>query len=120
MEKQQFAIGDRVEKLCLKCREERGHIVATVTKRGLVSSVECPKCGTRSSFKNENRANTGLAAAPTKASAPYDWSRTYRTGQTMMHPTYGLGEVTAVIEAQKIDVLFQDRLRRLIHSRPQA
>jgi hypothetical protein len=35
----------------------------------------------------------------------------------MMHPTYGPGEVTSVIEPQKIDVLFADRMRRLIHSR---
>jgi hypothetical protein len=34
-----------------------------------------------------------------------------------MHPTFGLGEVTAVIEPRKIDVLFSDRLRRLIHAR---
>jgi hypothetical protein len=30
---------------------------------------------------------------------------------------WGQGEVTAVIEPRKIDVLFSDRLRRLIHSR---
>jgi hypothetical protein len=35
----------------------------------------------------------------------------------MMHPTFGLGEVTAVIEPQKIDVLFSDRVRRLAHAR---
>jgi hypothetical protein len=47
----------------------------------------------------------------------YDRSRTYRTGQTMTHPTYGEGEITSVIEPQKIDVLFTDKLRRLIHAR---
>jgi hypothetical protein len=34
----------------------------------------------------------------------------------MMHTTFGVGEVTAVIEPRKIDVLFQDRVRRLIHA----
>jgi hypothetical protein len=34
----------------------------------------------------------------------------------MMHPQFGEGEVTAVIEIGKIDVLFADRLRRLIHA----
>jgi hypothetical protein len=38
----------------------------------------------------------------------------------MLHPTYGPGEVIAVIEPQKIDVLFNDRMRRLIHSRAQG
>ncbi len=35
----------------------------------------------------------------------------------MLHPKFGEGEVTAVIEPKKIDVLFSDRIRRLIHSR---
>jgi transcription elongation factor GreA-like protein len=34
----------------------------------------------------------------------------------MIHQTFGVGEVTGLIEPQKIDVLFQDRLRRLIHA----
>jgi hypothetical protein len=37
----------------------------------------------------------------------------------MAHPTFGFGEVISVIEPQKIDVLFSDKLRRLIHSRAQ-
>jgi hypothetical protein len=115
MERQSFAVGDRVEKMCAACGEERGHVVASVTKRGQVSRVECPKCGTRSSFKSGASLTGGRSAA--KVGAPYDWTHTYRTGQTMMHPTYGLGEVTAVIEPQKIDVLFADRMRRLIHAR---
>ena len=33
-----------------------------------------------------------------------------------MHPHFGEGEVTAVLDSGKIDVLFADRLRRLIHA----
>ncbi len=117
MEKEIFTVGDRVEKLCAVCSEERGHVVASVTKSGRISRVSCPQCGTRSSYK------TGMShtseRTSVKASAPYDWTRTYRTGQTLMHPVYGPGEVIAVIEPQKIDVLFNDRMRRLIHSRIQ-
>jgi len=51
-----------------------------------------------------------------KAGAPYDQARTYRKGQTFMYPTFGEGEVTALIEPQKMDVLFADRMRRLIHA----
>jgi hypothetical protein len=118
MEKQTFTVGERVVKLCAVCQEERGHVVASVTKRGQISRVDCPKCGTRSAFKS----GAGLAAnhAAAKAGAPYDRTYTYRKGQTMTHPTYGIGEVTAVIEPQKIDVLFDDRVRRLIHARVQA
>jgi hypothetical protein len=38
----------------------------------------------------------------------------------MAHPTFGFGEVMALIEPQKIDVLFSDKVRRLIHARSQS
>ncbi|OLE52408.1 MAG: hypothetical protein AUG51_18065 [Acidobacteria bacterium 13_1_20CM_3_53_8] len=114
MEKQEYAVGDRVEKLCEVCGVERGHVVASTTKRGLISRVSCPICGTRSSFKSSGRTSSRMST--TKSGAPYDRTRTYRTGQTIIHPQFGMGEVTAVIEPRKIDVLFADRLRRLIHS----
>jgi len=117
-EQHQYAVGNRVEKLCLVCSEERGHVVVSLTKRGQISRVSCPQCGTRSTFKSSMGATGGRSLPPD--SAPYDWTRTYRKGQTMMHPTFGLGEVTAVIEPQKIDVLFSDRVRRLIHARSRA
>lgn len=118
MEKQTYAIGDRVEKMCLVCGEERGHVVASVTKKGSISRVTCPKCSTRSSFSSVMKL-TGSRAKSVQ-SEPYDMARTYRTGQVMIHPMWGQGEVTAVIEPRKIDVLFADRIRRLVHSRLEA
>ena len=111
MSKQLHAVGERVEMFCPTCEVERGHVVSSVTKRGHVSRVTCPKCETRSSFK----AGAG-ARADDKSAAPYDRTRTYCAGQALVHPTFGPGEVTAVIEPHKIDVLFSDRMRRLIHS----
>src|SRR5919106_1962201 len=118
VERQTYAIGDRVEKLCAVCQEERGHVVASVTKRGLISRVTCPKCGTRGSFSNGAKLTRGRSKS--ENSEPYDMRRTYRTGQTLSHPIWGAGEVTALIEPRKIDVLFADRIRRLIHSRADA
>jgi hypothetical protein len=115
MEKKIFAVGERVDKLCAVCEVERGHVVASVTKRGHVSRVTCPACGTRSTFKSGVKLSGSRASSQT--GAPYDQARVYRTGQTMMHPSFGLGEVTAIVEPQKIDVLFADRMRRMIHGR---
>ena len=116
MEKHISTVGERVEKYCEKCGEERGHVVALITKAGRISRVECPKCHTRSPFKAAPASGTERSAGA-KSTDPYDQKRTYRSGQRMLHPTYGSGEVTAVLEAQKIDVLFSDRLRRMIHAR---
>lgn len=117
MDKLIHAVGERTEKLCAVCNEERGHIVATLNKRGQINRVDCSKCGTRTAFKQSASTSQRLTAQP---GSPYDRTLTYRTGQTMAHPTYGEGEVTALIEPHKIDVLFSDRLRRLIHSRAQV
>lgn len=118
MEQQQYAVGDRVEQLCAVCGEEKGHVVISVGKRGQVTRVNCPQCGTNGRFKSgkaEGEKRTPLGNSP-----PYDWTRTYRKGQAMLHPRFGVGEVTALIEPKKIDVLFSDRVRRLIHSRDRS
>src|SRR5215210_817443 len=107
MEQKLFTVGDRVDKLCTVCAVERGHVVAIVTKRGQVSRVHCPACGTRSTFKRD--VKTSGSRSSTKAGAPYDQPRMFRTGQTMLHPSFGLGEVTATSGPHKVDVLFPVR-----------
>ena len=100
--------------MCVTCGEERGHVVASVTKKGRITRVSCPICGSRIPYKR----GVGVARSQvsTKPGTPYDQSQTYRKGQTLMHPTFGMGEVTAIIEPRKMDVLFADRMRRLIHA----
>src|ERR1043165_8878195 len=109
MEQKIFKVGDRVQQMCETCGEARGHIVASVTAKGRITRVSCPQCGSR-----VRHNPTGAAPAVIKPGAPYDRARTYRRGQTMLHPNFGQGEVTAVFDTGKIDVLFADRVRRLI------
>jgi len=109
-EKQVFKVGDRIEQMCLTCNEERGHVVASVSSKGKITRVSCPICDSRVPYKSGSTRKTSSTA-----SAPYDPKRTYRKGQTLMHAKFGEGEVTALIEPQKMDVLFADRMRRLIH-----
>ena len=113
MEKELFKVGDRTDKFCVRCDEERGHIVTSVTKRGQISRVTCSKCDTVSTFKLASRT---LPRPATKTPSPYDRTITYRAGQSMTHEMFGVGEVTRLIEPRKMEVLFQDRLRRLIHA----
>jgi len=117
MEKQVFTVGARTDKFCTRCDEERGHIVTSVTKRGQISRVSCSKCDTVSTFRLASRT---LPRPTTKTPSPYDRTVTYRAGQSMTHEMFGVGEVTRLIEPRKMEVLFQDRLRRLIHAQDQA
>ena len=106
-----FKVGDRVDQMCLTCNEERGHIVVSLSKTGRITRVSCPMCASRVMYRSGTTRR-----ASTKVGAPYDQGRTYRKGQTLMHATFGEGEVTAIIEPQKMDVLFADRIRRMMHA----
>ena len=105
-------VGDRVDQMCVNCKEERGHIVTSVTKAGRIMRVGCPMCKSSVTYRAGTTSQTSA-----KAGAPYDQGRTYRKGQILMHPMFGEGEVTEIIEPQKMDVLFADRIRRMIHAR---
>ena len=106
-----FKVGDRIDQMCITCNEERGHIVVSVSKTGKITRVGCPMCASRVMY----RVGTTRRVS-NKVGAPYDRTRAYRKGQTLMHATFGEGEVTAIIEPQKMDVLFADRIRRMMHA----
>ncbi|MDQ3801361.1 MAG: hypothetical protein M3384_18215 [Acidobacteriota bacterium] len=116
MNKRIYTAGENVEKFCAACNEQLAHIVKSVTKTGSVSRVNCSKCGLLGTFKASANLSKiqGLA---TKTGDPYQQARTYRAGQVMAHPTFGTGEVMTVFDTRTIDVLFADRVRRLVHSR---
>lgn len=112
-----YTVGQRVEKVCPDCEEQLGHIVKSVTKLGRVSRVICSHCGKVGTFKAGDpvsKEDTGSK----KPGTPYDGATTFRTGQIMQHDVFGRGKVVKVLSNRMIDVLFADRVRRLIHSRP--
>lgn len=49
---------------------------------------------------------------PEKA-LPYDMNRPYRLKNLLLHPVFGLGVVQRVLPPNKIDVLFQEGVKRL-------
>jgi len=108
-----FQVGDTLEMLCSSCDIDQQHTVEAVTKLGKVAKVICNVCSSTSSFTRGVKSTVTVGTG--RAAAPYDRTRKYRRGQAMMHNKFGHGEVTAVLDTQKIDVAFGDGTRRLIH-----
>ena len=111
---EKHASGDTVSMFCSACDDDTAHNVRSVTKLGKITSAVCDTCQTLSTLKSG--VKTGVTAGKGKVPDPYDRTKKYKKGQAMMHSTFGHGEVTAVLETQKIDVLFGDTTRRLIHA----
>lgn len=108
-----YQAGDTLEMLCSSCDTEQSHTVEVATKNGKITKAVCNVCSTASTFTRG--VKTAVSMGGGRAASPYDRTRKYRRGQAMTHSMFGHGEVTAVIDTQKIDVLFGDRTRRLIH-----
>lgn len=109
-----YSVDDSVEMMCSGCDIEKIHKVQTVTKQGKITKAVCETCETVGTFARGVKTSVSMGTG--KNASPYDRKRKYRKGQAMTHEKFGRGEVTAVIEPQKIDVLFGDCTRRLIHA----
>ena len=114
MKNEKYAAGDSIPMFCSGCDDDTSHSIQAVTKFGKISAAVCSTCQTSSTFRGG--VKIGTAVGNTKAAKAYDRTVRYRKGQAMTHPVFGRGEVTAVLEPQKIDVLFGSTTRRLIHA----
>lgn len=113
MAKKKYEVDEKVEQMCSSCDTETVHTVLAVTKLGQFTKLSCDVCEAVNTFKGGVKTSIGTNAKP---GSEYDRTRKYRKGQAIMHATFGQGEVIAIIEPQKMDVLFGDRTRRLIHA----
>jgi hypothetical protein len=118
MTKTKFELGESHVMFCSSCDSDQEHTIETVTKQGKITKAACNACSTSSTFTRGVKTKVSVAGGRT--ASLYDRTRKYKKGQAMMHTTFGHGEVTAVIEPQKIDVLFGDQVRRLIHAQEQS
>lgn len=114
MKAEKYSVGDSLKMMCPACETEQDHTVVNATKLGKITVAACSVCATSSTFSRGVKTSVSMAGG--RSASPYDRNRKYKKGQTMLHSHFGQGEVTAVVDVQKIDVLFGDRTRRLIHA----
>lgn len=122
MEKKTFSVDEIIESFCSSCNEVQKQLVGAVTDAGQISKLACQVCGTLSNYKGGVKKTPAKPRAKkvveidTQSAVPYDRTRKYDKGQVINHPTFGFGEIKAVVEPQKIDVMFGKTLRRLLHA----
>src|SRR5262249_18214612 len=117
------------------------HTIEVVTD-GKIARVHCNTCGGRHAHRPQAPATKSAArgsrvrerpnVVPDKrineyqallrgrteaASRPYSTSVRVAVGQLVSHPAFGVGVVTAERESTKIDVVFADGPRVLLHGR---
>lgn len=129
-------IGKSIDSYCGKCKLVLAHTIETV-ENGKVKRVHCNTCQAQHAYRanapGTRKKASGTAASRAAAAAalsydellkqhdaakarPYAPSAEFTEKQLMQHSTFGLGIVTTR-RGNKIDVLFADQARVLVHAR---
>lgn len=141
-----MAAGDEILSFCSSCKLDLRHrIVAHKSgNTGAIAKVECKTCrkihayhapkgaaGAVSVKAQHERAprskaqaiplsvewNKQLNETQNKASRVYSIAHTFGKGDLVEHPNFGLGIVQGLKDATKVEILFENSLRVLLHNK---
>jgi len=123
--------GGTIDSWCGKCKMILAHTIEAMVGSKPVR-VHCNTCQSQHAYKasepGKATPRAGSAARPVryknllsnsnpaeaKAYSPKD---TYRAGDVLQHPMFGVGVTTAVKDVSKIEVLFEAGTKTLVHGR---
>lgn len=133
------AVARNVHLPCKKCGVDRYHVVVAHTTP-TSAKVKCEVCGSQKTFKlSKPKAAKATKTAKPRAKKnepdhaavwsdlktqigldrilPYNMKTKFQLANAIEHPKFGVGFVTAMTN-EKVDVVFQDGGRALVHNRP--
>jgi hypothetical protein len=135
--------GSEIDSRCLKCKDLTNHTVIAMADDE-IAKVQCNVCGGKHKYRpakpekaspvkkkvsKASAAKTAAALKEKKAAAsfeamfkerntaeakPYAMTATFNNNDIIDHPTFGLGLVTSIIPADKIEVMFKNGSKILI------
>lgn len=128
------AVGKNVDSWCTKCKMMLAHTVEAVAK-GRITRVHCNTCNGQHAYRakppgTSTRARSTKSAVPrppdyasllrgrdVAAAKAYAPTERFAEGDVIRHATFGPGVVTARKDVNKIEVIFEDGPKVLIHRR---
>jgi len=140
-----IGVGKEILSNCSKCKLILAHIIVTMKSVTEADKVQCKTCKSTQSFKDPSgkkkktsiakviktaKAGSGKKSTEsvselwtkalnktTASSKDYTIKGTFQTGDIINHPTFGQGVVEKLIDNNKIEVIFQDDYRTLMHQK---
>ncbi len=140
-----IGVGKEILSHCSKCKLILAHIIVTMKSAAEPDKVQCKTCKSTQSFKDPSakkkktsvdrviktaRAASGKKTTEsvgelwtkalnkaTASSKEYSIKGSFQMGDVIDHPTFGQGVVEKLIDNNKIEVLFKDDYRTLMHKK---
>jgi hypothetical protein len=140
----ELSVGKEILSQCNKCKLILAHIIVSMKDANTPDKVMCKTCKGTHSFKDpgatkkktsvdrviksakaaRGKATETVGELWTKAlnrttakSRSYSMKDSFAQGDIIDHPTFGQGVVERLIDNNKIEVLFQDDYRTLLHKK---
>jgi len=138
-----IALGKDIDSWCTRCKLVLAHTIETIVN-GKAKRVHCNTCGSQHVHRagppgeggtgTATRTRTRTTAAPRAVPAAtmyaglmqgrnpgnaraYAMTQTYKAGELLQHPLFGVGVVTADKGDGKVEVVFESGGKVLVHGR---
>ncbi|MBI5741850.1 MAG: hypothetical protein HZA16_14195 [Nitrospirae bacterium] len=102
---------------CNTCDGEHNYRAGRTEKKVRAASEKAPTRKLKSQEKNYNDYLSRLAGADMTNARKYSIKSDFKKDEVIDHPQFGIGIVVAVIQLNKIDVLFRDSHRLMVQNR---
>ena len=132
-------VGSYIVTRCSRCNNDMNHVVVAKGADGNVARVKCLVCSSEHNYKSAKKISlstpkvrkvtpTGTRSSSVKlfeeakqssvnkVPVNYNITEMYVKGTLLQHPNWGQGVVFKVYD-NKVDVVFQDSIRTLVHNR---
>ena len=132
-------VGGEVDSFCTRCQMTLAHTIHAIMN-GRPVKVECNTCHGVHRFRGDAPSSSSTSSRPSAARAPreravtisfdetlrgknlamaqrYSPRATYQVDQVIEHPTFGMGWVSGVRDAGKIEVTFRTDVKVLVHGK---
>jgi hypothetical protein len=135
-------VGGEVDSFCTKCQMTLAHTIHAMVERRPIK-VECNTCHGVHRFRGDlpaaaasprSTARPGTVRAPRERPVTisfdevlrgknlamaqrYSPRTTYQVDQVIEHPTFGMGWVSGIRDATKIEVTFRSEVKVLVHGK---
>ena len=121
-------IGDRIDSYCGRCKMMLAHTVETI-EGGKIKKCHCNTCGAQHAYRPKPpKKIPGMPSVPepsdydklmkaqdTSKARKYATSDRYQPTELINHASFGYGIVLTCKESNKIDVLFSDGAKTMVH-----
>ncbi len=130
-----YSVGKEVVSYCGKCKLSLGHIIASMLS-DKIDKVVCKTCNSTHKHKDASAVKPRKMVLGTKVRAkaanddhwksaiekaaqflPYTPQNHFKLGDTIEHTKFGQGLVEKLIDADKIEVLFREGYKTLVHGK---